>query len=179
MNLKGFVKPGDLLFDSGNGLMSRLIKKFTFGVTNHVGIIYDESTIFETDGKYKKAQFHPLDKYTDRSVLIIRLKELEDYSKIKELCTQYNGTPYSYWDIVTNALFSPLKDEVREWLVEKVGTKKFMICSELSSRILYEATNLTELSEYEGLTPQDLLKICLFHPTQWEIVYQSPEFQTL
>ena len=179
MNLKGIVKPGDLLFDSGTGFISKAIKRFTFGVTNHVGLIYDSDTIFETDVKWKKASLHPLERYNKRSILVMRLKELEDYSKIQELCTQYNGTPYSYWDILTNALFSPLKDEIREWLVERIGTKKFMICSELSARILFEATNLTELSDYEGLTPQDLLKICLFHPTQWEIVYQSPDFQTL
>lgn len=170
MKLSEVVKTGDMLFVNGNSIISRIIKKVTFGEVNHVGIVYDKETIFETDLSWGKAEFHKLDRYDNKKVIIVRMRKLEDRVSIKELCEKYNGTPYSIVDIATNLLFSGLKDQIREKFVRTLGTKKFMICSEMSAKILYEASGYKPFAKYEGLTPQDILQIVRQDWRQWETV---------
>ena len=170
MKLKDIVKTGDLLFVNGNGLISRLIKKITVGEVNHLGVVYDKETIFETDLSWGKAEFHNLEKYDNKKIILVRMRKLEDRASIRKLCEKYNGTPYSIVDIATNLLFAPLKDQLREKLVEIFGTKKFMICSEMSAKILYEASGYKPFSKYEGLNPQDLLTLIRLDYRQWETI---------
>lgn len=172
--LNKLLKTGDLVFVQGDSWVSKAIRKITSGTTNHVGLVYDSETIFETDLSWGKAQLHPLARYEHSRIYVVRLKSLSLYSKqmseIKTLCQKYDATPYSFLDIMTNFIFSPFNDKIRENVVSKLGTRKFAICSELSARILFEATKYQPFKKYEGLTPQDLLtKTQLFH-RDWEVV---------
>lgn len=170
MNLKEEVYTGDLLFYKGNSLVSKIIQKTTGSNFSHVGLVYDQEHIFETDLSWGKAQLRKLDHYEGKEIYVVRLRQLNNYSKIKGLCQKYDKTPYSILDISTNLLFSMLKDSLREKLVRLVGTKKFAICSELSARILYEATKYSPFKHYEGFTPQDLFMITCLDQGNWEVV---------
>ena len=169
-SLSTIVQTGDLLFASGDSIISTLIKKFTFGETNHVGLVYDRHNIFETDIKWGKAQLHPIDRYNDKKVLIVRPMFLEDHRAVQKLCEKYDKTPYSYIDIVTNAIFAPLHDELRKRMVRLIGTKKFAICSELTAKIIHEASGYQPFSKYEGLTPQDILMITRLGSDHWKVL---------
>lgn len=170
MKLSDVVKTGDLLLVNGNSIVSRIIKKITTGEVNHIGVIYDKDTIFETDISWGKAEFHKLEKYDNKKVIILRMRKLEDRVSVQELCEKYNGTPYSIIDIATNLLLSPFNDSIRQKFVRTVGTKKFMICSEMSAKILYEASGYKPFAKYEGLTPQDILTKIRLDWKQWETI---------
>lgn len=170
MKLHDIVKTGDLLFVNGNSLVSRIIKKITTGEVNHVGVVYDKDTIFETGLSWGKAEKHKLDKYDNKKIIVVRMRKLEDREKIQELCDKYSGTPYSIIDIITNIIFSPFNDTIREKFVKTLGTKKFMICSEMSAKILYETTGYKPFKDYEGLTPQDILTKVRLDWRQWETI---------
>lgn len=162
-NLAKIVQPGDLLFVRAENFVSKAIQKITFGTVNHVGVVYDSKQIFETDIAWGKASLRDLAKYDKAITLIMRCKDINP-NRVKALCIKYDGTPYSWWDIWNNFALALLKDEVRKKLLEILGTKKYAICSELSARIIYEATSLGVLKNFEGLTPQDLLSITLSSP---------------
>lgn len=169
MNLENIVQTGDMIFVHGNSWISRTIQKVTFSQVNHVGIIYDSKQVFETDITWGKASLRDLAKYNKVAVVIVRPKDIWPKG-IQYLCEHYDKTPYSWLDIITNLLLAPFKDEIRKKVVEVVGTKKYMICSELTARIMYEMTHLSYLRGYEGYTPQDLLTICLDHPEDFEVI---------
>lgn len=168
--LKDVLYTGDLLFYKGDSIVSKIIQKTTFSSFSHVGLIYDDKYIFETDLSWGKAQLRPLEHYENKQIYVTRLRTLNNYSKIKGLCRKYDKTPYSILDIATNLLFAPLKDTLREKLVGVIGTKKFAICSELSARILYESTSYLPFKSYEGFTPQDLFMITCLDQGNWEVV---------
>lgn len=176
MILSDVVKTGDLLFVSGNSWISKAIKRLTSGRTSHVGVIYDTGTIFETDIRWGKAEFHNINKYDNEIVCIIRCLDPIDIGFLKQICRSTEGRAYSWLDIATNAIMSPLNDAIRKKMVGFIGNKKHEICSELAGRILYECTQIKELAQYEGLTPQDLLAICLMDQRRWKVIYQHPQF---
>lgn len=172
LNLENVVQTGDLLFVHGSNWVSKAIQKITFGTVNHVGIVYDQSRMFETDLAWGKASLRELQKYNKVPIILIRCKNVNQ-EQIKALCKKYDATPYSFLDILNNIIFSLLKNELRVRILQVLGTKKFAICSELSARILYEITGIKELSKYEGLTPQDLLVITRSLPNYFEVVLDS------
>lgn len=174
MKLSEIVKTGDLLFVKGDGFISKIIRKVTSGETNHVGVVYDKDTIFETDLSWGKAEMHPISKYDDKKVYIVRLNQFtvhgNDAEEVKRLCEKYNNTPYSVVDIITNLLLSPFNEKIRTKVVSLVGTKKYAICSELSARIIYEAANYGPFFDYEGLEPQDLLTQTRLFSKDWSVI---------
>lgn len=171
--LKDFILPGDVFFQANKGLVSKLIRVFTDGKINHALLAYDSIQSFETDGEWLKAGFHNLPKVTEKGNIIIRPMYLTDINRpyLQELCRKYEGVLYDFWDCATNALFSWLKDNLRERLLTLIGTKRLMKCDELVSRILYETCDRKELKLYEGLNPQRLLQIMLETPLQYRILY--------
>lgn len=173
MDLSNVVRTGDLIFVSGDTIVSKIIKKLTYGIVNHVGIVYNNEKVFETDLSWGKAQLRDLARYNEGNVIIVRYNKAMDFDLIKQLCEKYDATPYSWLDIASNAILSPLREELRAKWIAKIGTKKFAICSELSAKILYEATGNAALSLYEGLTPQSLLEITQKQCQKWTVVYDS------
>lgn len=170
MKLDKNIRTGDWILVSGTSTISKLIKKATIGKVNHAAMVYDDRQVFETDGSWGKAEFHPLAKFEDKKIIVIRPRFLTDFNKVQDLCKLYEGTPYSYWDIVMNGLTGWLKDELRERLLSVTGNKKFMICSELVARITYETTQYKNLTYFEGLTPQDLLDLALRNYHDFDVV---------
>lgn len=147
------LQTGDWLFLKGHGL----IEKATFSKIRHVGIVFDETSIFETDLK-TNARINPLRKYLDKPIDIARPKNLTPRQAfdIKLACAKYKGAPYSYLDIGLNTLFIPLHPWLRKKLIVKLGNKKYMICSELVARISYEVLLIAYLKDFEGFQPVDL-----------------------
>ena len=154
-----------------------MIAKFTFGKVNHAALVYDKEKLFETDGDYWKAIFTNPDKeYGDRQLYIIRPSYIAGKTaKMKELCGKYENSPYSYWDLATNAVFSFLTRPIRSKVVGFFGSKKFMLCSELVSRIIYETTGYKEWKNYEGITPEDIRDIALENPADHTIKFYDPK----
>lgn len=155
----GIVEPGDTLFLFGDGWIERV----TFSRIRHVGIVFDEDFIFETDIWKRRAGFNTLDTYDNRHVEVWGTKDI-DHNKVQDLCEKYNKSPYSWLDIANNFWTAPLHPEIRKKIVAALGNKYFMICSEISARIIYEATGYEHLKDYEALEPCDLLKLYLEHP---------------
>lgn len=157
MELAKLTKPGDILLLFPNSQIGRLIVKATFGKVNHAAIVVNETTLFETDGDMGKAKFMPISKYDNRHLLIMRCSYLNNKeADLLKLCQRYNGTPYSYWDIITNGLFCWLRPQLREKVIAFLGTKRFMVCSELVARIVYQLTWRKEWADYEGMVPEDI-----------------------
>lgn len=170
MKLQELVQPADLIFVHGTNWISKIIQKVTDSDINHVGIIYNDRQVFETDLKWGKASFRDLNKYNNVQVIVLRPTYICTQSYIQQLCEKYNKTPYSFLDILTNFLLSPFDEHFRKKVVALIGTKKYAICSELTTRIFYEASRLEYLKGYEGYTPQDLLTTCLDHPEHFQVV---------
>lgn len=176
MSLKSNLKPGDILLITPKNTIGKLIVKFTFGKVNHAAICYDSENIFETDGDIFKADFAEIEKYEGRDVFIVRANYIRDRIKeVKDLCEKYKGRPYSYWDIVTNALFFFLARPIRSKVVGLFGSKEFMVCSELVARIVYEATGNKIWKDFEGMTPEDIRDIALENPEEHSIFLYRPE----
>lgn len=149
------LRTGDILFVSGTALVSKLIQKATKGVVNHVGLLYDRDTIFETDGGWGKAEFKPISRYNGKCIELYRYNNLSvnQEEEIKMLCNAYEGTPYSYWDIAVKGALCWLPSKQREKIASFLGTKSFMICNELTMRIMWESTHLPVFQYYEGSNP--------------------------
>jgi len=152
------VMTGDILYVSGKGIVSSVIKFFTGGPVSHVGVIYDTRLVFETDGAWMKAQLYPLTKYNAAKVYVRRLKSMTGAQKgcVQELCEKYNNTPYSYWDIILNAVGIVLPKKKRKKFVSVLGTKAFAKCDEMTRRIIYEATGYPPFENFEDSTPSDM-----------------------
>lgn len=176
MGLKDMVRAGDILLICPKNWFGRLIAKFTFGQVNHAAIVYDEAKIFETDGNQFKASFSPIEKYDGRKLVIIKARYLKkEMAKFQELCKKYNGRPYSYWDIGTNALFFFFARPIRSKVVGLFGSKEFMVCSELVARIVYEATGNKLWKDFEGITPEDIRDIALENPSEHIVTTFEPK----
>ena len=153
------AQPGDIIFALGKGL----IEAVTFSNVRHVAIVYDKYTVFETDIWKRRAGFTSLMNYYDKDAELWRADDVYE-TKVQELCNKYDKTPYSYLDILTNLLTAPLHPKIRRKITAFIGNKYFMVCSELSGKILYEATKNPFLRDYESLQPIDLYRIFLHHP---------------
>lgn len=177
MKLSEVIQPGDwiLVYPKRNQLLGKIIRKFTFGDVSHSAIVVDKDTLFETDGDMFTAKFTSPDKYEGRHVLIVTSKSLQGKAdEIRSEGEKYKGAPYSYWDIATNMMFFWLAAPLRKKLIAFLGTKKFMLCSELTARISYEVGKRDELRTYEGVCPEDLRDIALMYPDEYTIVNFNP-----
>jgi len=180
MKLADFAQPGDwlLFFPKKGSFMGTLITKATFGKVNHAAFYIGEGKIFETDGDFLKAKYTNSSDYDGKHILVIEVRGLEGkQAELKAECDKYNEAPYSYWDLITNGLFFWLAAPIRKKVVGFCGTKKFMLCSELVSRITYEITKRKELDDFEGLTPEDLRDIAMEYPEEYNlrIDYNPPQ----
>jgi hypothetical protein len=126
-----------------------------------VAIVYDKDKLFEADNP-GLMRFNSIHEYDDKKFSVYRLKTLtpEQKMKIKDLCHQYENEKYSVLDITTNALFFWLAAPIRQKVVAAIGNKKFMVCSELVGRIIYESTQFKNFKYFEGLTPEDMYVTC-------------------
>lgn len=171
MKLRDIIQSGDwiLVYPKPGQLLGKIIKKFTFGQVSHVALVVNKDTLFETDGDMFTAKFTSIEKYSGRHVIIVAPKSLK--GKEQELtirCEAYRGAPYSYWDIVTNMAFFWLAAPLRRKLIALLGTKKFMLCSELVARITYDIGRHESLRTYEGISPEDLRDIALENPEEYD-----------
>lgn len=165
MKLSECVAPGNILLICPKNWFGRLIAKFTFGKVNHAAIVYDSVKLFETDGDQFKAGFADINKYDGRDVFIVSGSYISDnIADVQRRCKLYNKSPYSYWDICTNAIFFFLARPIRTKAVRLFGNKSHMVCSELVSRIVFESTGNKIWADYEGITPEDIRDIALENP---------------
>lgn len=163
-------KTGDWILPLGTTWMAKIIKKLTFGKVNHAAMVVDPDTVFETDGAWFKAKFNSLSKrFDDKEYYLVRPLFLRDNSLIQPLCKKYDGSLYSYWDIGVQAVFSWLHPKIRERIAGFLGNGKFMICSELTARITFEATGYKQLADWQGLTPEDLLEMAFTNPNDFQV----------
>ena len=153
------MKTGDVYFLLGNGLIERV----TFSKIRHVGIAYDDKTVFETDLWQRRAGFHSVKKYDGKKIEIWSVKAL-DPMKVRRLCEKYDKSPYSMLDIINNFWTAPFHPEIRKKIVGWLGNQKFMICSEITARIIFESTGLECLKGWESLEPVDLRNIFIENP---------------
>lgn len=160
-------KVGDIILKTNStGQMSWLIRKFTFSNITHAAIVNSPNTLLEMDWKLK-AQVNPLTVYNPKDLIVYRPKlDMGEVLKLEELCKKYDGSPYSIWDIITNAATFALAPKIRKDIVMFLGNKKHMVCSELVARIVYE-TNMKKfecLKQFEAIRPDDLRTICQQNP---------------
>ena len=173
MKLTDIIQTGDwlLVYPKPGQWLGSLIRRVTFGEVVHAAIVVDKETLFETDGNMFTAKFTLPAKYEARHLLIVRCRSLQGKSEeIRKEAEKYKGTPYSYWDIATNLLFFWLAAPLRKKLIALLGTKAFMLCSELVARISYEVGQREELRTYEGVCPEDLHQIAHLFPEEYQIV---------
>lgn len=143
-----------------SGAISNGIRAVTRSPFSHVGLIYSNDFIFETHMRVN-ARFNPLNKkYVGKHIVVVR-PELTEGQKadIKRRCEYYDETRYSMWDIATNFAMSWLPPEKRKSIVQGIGTKSMMICSEITATIYYEGAGFQEFVKSGGLTPSDVFEI--------------------
>jgi hypothetical protein len=168
------VKVGDILLPKADTPFRKLLAKFQHGDVHHACIVYDNETVFETDTQYAKSRFTPIEEYEKRQLYIVRAHYLEGWAcrnEIKERCRKYEGKPYSYWDILTNMIFSPFARNIRSNVIGFLGTKYCMICSELVARIWFEVSFNKIWRHYEGMTPMDIKEIAMLNPADHIVYY--------
>lgn len=168
------LKTGDIYFLRGKGFISKAIKFFTGGPISHVGIVYDTYTVFETDGAWGKARFFSINKYIGSNIEFFRQVMIDDVDrkKISDLCKKYEGTPYSYWDCFTNAVFSVFNSRIRHTMTSLLGTKKFAKCDEMTQMIIFKGTGYMPFENYESSNPSEMYdyvsKSIDFEKMEWE-----------
>lgn len=150
---------GDLIFPIASpGFISSAIRKITKSEFSHVGMVYDKNWIFEAH-MGKNTRLNPMAEYEGKKFRVLRpkLSNIEK-ARLKDLMEEFNGTFYSPWDIGTNFAFSWLKPARRRAVVDKLGSKKMMICSELVARMLYtvDPKQFALFKEYGGFQPVDV-----------------------
>jgi len=163
------LQTGDVLFVEGKGIIGKGIALVTRSKVSHVGIIYNKDLIFETHAG-QNARLNPIAKrYAGKNVLVYRPPLSDsDKEKVIKRCHKYNGSKYSMFDIGTNFLFAWMPSKLRRKIVAKLGRKSWMICSEITARILYDVnpTKFDYLKLYEGLQPGGVLKFA--EVNQWK-----------
>lgn len=155
------LQAGDIVFVVGRGWIANTIRFFMGGTVTHVGIMYSDAVIFETDGKWRKARFNELEKYDPENLLVYRFRDIDEEkkAKVQELCIKYDGAPYSYWDCFVHATLSPFNRRIRGWFASKMGNSLFMKCDELTKKIAYEAFDFINFKHAESGDPQKMLEI--------------------
>lgn len=170
--LKDLVQAGDIILLEPRNPIGRIIAKITFGKVNHAALVYDSEQMFEARAEHNKTEFTPIEKYDKRRVYVVRPNYIvKNKTKMKELCNKYNGKPYSFWDIATNAFFFFLTRPLRTKVVSFFGNKEHMVCSEVVARILYEATGYEAWKDFEGITPEDIRDVALENPADHTIQF--------
>lgn len=166
--LSNILRTGDIIFcvNPKKDGISKLITKVTFGKAFHVALVYSKYSIFETDGEWGHAKFTNMTEYDEESIEVYRLNTLSFAQKqrIKRRCLELEGSPYSYWDIVVKGILAPIHPKISGWVAEKLGTKKFMICNELTMRIIFEATGLSLFDSPERWNPEEMRLLCVENP---------------
>jgi len=172
MKLADAIAPGDwlLFYPKPNQWLGRVIKTLTFSKVSHAALCVGPEELFQIDGA--KTEYVPSSKYDNRHIAIIRVRGLQG-KDLKPECDKYRDAFYSYWDIATNAIFFWLAAPIRRKAVGYLGTKRFMVCSELVSRITFCLTGREELRDYGGLTPEDLREIAKEYPDEYTF---KPEY---
>lgn len=156
------LETGDIVFVIGRGWIANTIRFFMGGTVTHVGIMYSEDIIFETDGKWRRASFREIDRYDPKDLMVYRFTDIdaEKRFKVQELCIKYDGMPYSYFDCAVNAVLSPFNRRIRGWFASKMGNSYFMKCDELTKRIAYGAFDVINFKNSESGDPQKMLETC-------------------
>jgi len=157
MNDFGKVRTGDILYVSGKGFVSWLVKKVTGGPISHVAIVFSPGFITEASALSGKVIFTPISKYSKSNLFIRRLRSMtvEQRVKVASLCVEYKGKPYSYFDILLNLLGAPMSDKWRHKFVSGLGNKGFLRCGELMRRVIYEATGYLPYKDFEASHPYE------------------------
>ena len=175
---KDEMRDGDLILVKGTGVVGSLIKGLTFGEFSHAAVVYDEHTIFETESKLAggkgKAGFVSINKYKNHDYQVYRYNKMthKKLERFHKACAKYHGFPYSNWDIVTNALFFWLADELRGKVVAGLGSKRYMRCGELTRRIYFESLPFKAWKDFEQGNPTDIYNHIKNHKN-WDLVIDA------
>lgn len=138
--LKEISQTGDILFVSGKGWISNLIRFISFGKATHVAIICG-SGIYETDGAWRKSRLSPIDTYDQKEYELYRIDSLtpEQQIKIIAACNKRVGTPYAYLDCFNQALTFFLAKAIKDKITSTFSTSYFTKCDEETRIILAES----------------------------------------
>jgi len=154
------LQTGDIVFVIGRGWVANTIRFFMGGIVNHVGIMYDEDTIFETDGKWRKAKFDTVNRYDWQNILVYRFNHITDeqQDEVMDLCESLEGRPYSYWECTVNAVFSVFNSRIRGKVASMLGNSRFMKCDEMVKYIVYRAFDFIHFKNHEAGDPNSMLE---------------------
>lgn len=152
---------GDLIFPAPSGFVGKGIAAVTRSNFSHVGMVYDKNWVFEAHIG-KNTRLNPLKEHNGKKFRVLRPNlTTKEKHHLKKLMEEFNGTPYSTWDIFTNFTFSWLRPKARRGLVSKLGSKGMMICSELIGRMLFtvDSKKFAYFNQYGGLQPGDVFDL--------------------
>ena len=154
------VTTGDLVYVNGRGPISWVVKKLTRGDISHVAIVFTWQWLLEASATSGKVKFTQISKYKKANVFVRRLKSLtqSQSDQIIRLCNKYNRQPYSYLDVLLNALAFPMPKKMRRKFVSGLGNKKFTRCGELVRRVIWEATGYPPYKDFEASNPSEMFK---------------------
>ncbi|MGO0058665.1 hypothetical protein ACTID9_01125 [Brevibacillus fluminis] len=142
----------DLLFVRGRSPLARLIERVTHSPYSHVAIVLDEHHIAETDWRFPLRWNHnnyppwQCDVYRYRGELTAA-----QVSAMDAFIRAHIGTPYDFWQTVTNGLYLltglPIRDAPNR-----------MNCSETVDRMFAAAGIRLTSAELGKVSPADLAR---------------------
>jgi hypothetical protein len=143
------MRPGDIVFVKGKGLVSRIIRFFDKGKYTHVAIAVSSNKVIESQ-RFVKTRIVEME-YEDYDIVQLDLTPSER-TAIVVASHRLLGTRYDYLQIgwhLLKKLFG-LKDNYEG------NNPNTLICSELVSRSLYMAGIIEEFDMLYELTPNQL-----------------------
>lgn len=158
--LPEYVKPGDLLFETGNSWLGKSIRWITKSKFSHVAIIVDRDTVIEAwPGVGVRMIPCP---YKDGEYEIRTIPELTDQQRksIVAHAKRFIGTPYDYVRIVALLIALVLHIHNRIW------SRGHIICSSFAALVYLHGANVRLRPDKLlcDITPEDVYEDKLLKP---------------
>ncbi|MFE1631035.1 hypothetical protein ACFLFF_30335 [Brevibacillus reuszeri] len=142
----------DLLFVRGRSPLAKLIQWATDSPYSHVAIVLDTYHIAETDWRFPLQWNH--NNYPFPHYDIYRYKHAFEQWQVEamtEFIQDHIGTPYDFWQSVTNGLYLLTGIPIRD-------APDRMNCSETVDRMFYAAGIQLTARDLGKVTPADLVQ---------------------
>ena len=169
--LKDIAQTGDIVFlIAGHSFWSSIIRFFT-GDETHVFLVYDSTTIYETEYNLKKSAFSSIDRYNHRRMRVFRIKNLTEAQRqrIQDVCRLQLGTPYSYLAFVVQALFNGLPRKQKDFINDLFDNKKNAKCDQSVVNVLNSALDDDFWIKSLASNPHELRKDVTDNPNIEEV----------
>jgi hypothetical protein len=166
------ILPGDLIAFSGRGLVSNLIKLFTFSRVSHVGVMLTSNLIIEStslDG-FKGVTMNPLSRRLEIYPGRVWLYPLApgprakfDYPAFHGFLTSMEGRPYDFKQCL-GMIWKPLTRLPRPFCLPFYNWEDLskVFCSELAAAAYQKAGVLDPALDFSEISPADLAKSPIF-----------------